>query len=134
MHVFTRQNFTTRQHSIGNRDYLFLELETYGGITGIGEGSVSDRAEIVEQAIQWFASFLIGKPAGGIEGHWNRAYYQLSRYRNGPILMTALAPVDIALWDIEAQRLGELIWRLLGTEGFCFMRNRPSDYFLQGRS
>ena len=71
--------------------------------------------EIVEQAIQWFSPFLIGKPAGGIEDHWNRAYYQLSRYRNGPILMTALAAVDIALWDIEAQRLGEPIWRLLGT-------------------
>lgn len=109
------RKLATRKHSIGNRDYLFLELETDGGITGIGEGSVSGRVEIVEQAIQWFAPFLIGKPAGGIEDHWNRAYYQLSRYRNGPILMTALAAVDIALWDIEAQRLGEPIWRLLGT-------------------
>lgn len=105
----------TRKHTIGNRDYLFLEIETDGGITGLGEGSVSGRVEIVEQAIQWFAPFLIGKPAGGIEDHWNRAYYQLSRYRNGPILMTALAAVDIALWDIEAQRLGEPLWRLLGS-------------------
>ncbi len=108
------RKLTTRKHSIGNRDYLFLELETDGGIIGIGEGSVSGRVEIVEQAIQWFAPFLIGKPAGGIEDHWNRAYYQLSRYRNGPILMTALAALDIALWDIEGQRLGEPIWRLLG--------------------
>ena len=104
----------TRKHTIGNRDYLFLEIETDGGITGMGEGSVSGRVEIVEQALQWFAPFLIGKPAGGIEDHWNRAYYQLSRYRNGPILMTALAAVDIALWDIEAQRQCEPLWRLLG--------------------
>ncbi len=109
------KKFITRKHTIGNRDYLFLEIETDGGITGLGEGSVSGRVEIVEQAIQWFAPFLLGKPAGGIEDHWNRAYYQLSRYRNGPILMTALAAVDIALWDIEAQRLGEPLWRLLGS-------------------
>ena len=110
------KKLTTRKHSIGNRDYLFLEIETDGGITGLGEGSVSGRVEIVEQAIQWFAPYLVGKPAGGIEDHWNQAYYQFSRYRNGPILMTALAAIDIALWDIEAQRLGEPIWRLMGAE------------------
>ena len=110
------KKLVTRKHSIGNRDYLFLEIETDGGITGLGEGSVSGRVEIVEQAIQWFAPYLVGKPAGGIEDHWNKAYYQFSRYRNGPVLMTALAAVDIALWDIEAQRLSEPIWRLMGAE------------------
>lgn len=110
------KKLTTRKHSIGNRDYLFLEIETDGGITGIGEGSVSGRVEIVEQAIKWFAPYLVGKPAGGIEDHWNKAYYQFSRYRNGPVVMTALSALDIALWDIEAQRLGEPIWRLMGVE------------------
>ena len=31
-----------------------------------------------------------------------------------PVLMTALAAVDIALWDIEGKRLGEPVWRLMG--------------------
>ena len=44
----------TRKHTIGDRDYLFLEIETDGGITGLGEGSVSGRVDIVEQAIQFF--------------------------------------------------------------------------------
>src|SRR4051794_14521349 len=56
----------TRKHTIDNRDYLFLEIETDSGIVGIGEGSVSGRVEIVEQAIQWFTPFLTGKDAGGI--------------------------------------------------------------------
>ncbi|MCC6538120.1 MAG: mandelate racemase/muconate lactonizing enzyme family protein [Bryobacterales bacterium] len=104
----------TRKHTIANRDYLFLEIETDGGITGVGEGSISGRVEIVEKALQWFTPYLTGKDPGGIEEHWNRNYYELSRYRNGPVLQTALAAVDIALWDIEAQRLQEPIWRLLG--------------------
>ncbi len=104
----------TRKHTIGRRDYLFLEIETDGGITGLGEGSMSGRVEIVEQAIQFFAPYLTGKDPAGIEDHWNRNYYQLSRYRNGPILMTALAAVDVALWDIEGKRLGQPVWRLLG--------------------
>lgn len=108
------RRLTTRKHTIGRRDYLFLEIETDGGVTGIGEGSISGRVEIVENAIQWFVPHLQGKDPGGIEEHWNRNYYELSRYREGAVLQTALAAVDIALWDIEAKRLGEPLWRLLG--------------------
>jgi len=110
----TIRKLTTRKYTIQNRDYLFVEVETDGGITGLGEGSISGRAEIVEQAIQWFTPFLVGKSPGGIEDHWNRNYYELSRYRDGPVLMTALAAIDIALWDIEGKRLGEPVWRLMG--------------------
>jgi len=110
----TIRKLTTRKYTIQNRDYLFLEVETDGGITGLGEGSISGRAEIVEKAIEWFTPFLVGKDPRGIEDHWNRNYYELSRYRNGPALMTALAAVDIALWDIEGKRLGEPVWRLMG--------------------
>jgi galactonate dehydratase len=108
------RSLVTRKYTIQNRDYLFLELETDGGVTGIGEGSVSGRVEIVEKAIEWFKPFLTGKDPAGVEDHWNRNYYQLSRYRNGPVLMTALAAVDVALWDIEGKRLGEPVWRLTG--------------------
>src|SRR5438309_5851328 len=75
------QRLTTRKHTILNRDYLFVEIETDGGITGIGEGSISGRVEIVEKAIQWFTPFLTGMEPAGIEDYWNRNYYQLSRYR-----------------------------------------------------
>jgi galactonate dehydratase len=109
------RKLTTRKHTVGRRDYLYLEIETDAGITGIGEGSISGRVEIVEQAIQWYAPYLTGKDPGGIEDHWNRSYYQLSRYRNGPVLMTALAAVDLALWDIEGKRLGQPVWRLMGS-------------------
>src|SRR5437763_6609849 len=110
----TIRKLVTRKYTIGQRDYLFLEIETDSGVIGIGEGSVSGRVESVEQAIQWFAPYLMGKEPAGIEDHWNRNYYQLSRYRNGPVLMTALSAVDIALWDIEGKRLGQPVWRLTG--------------------
>lgn len=110
----TVKRIVTRKHTIGNRDYLFVEIETEQGITGIGEGSISGRVEIVEQAVQWFSAYLTGEDPGGIEDHWNRAYYEYSRYRDGPVLMTALAAIDIALWDIEGKRLGLPVWRLAG--------------------
>jgi galactonate dehydratase len=104
----------TRKCSIGNRDYLFVQVETDAGITGTGEASISGRVEIVEQAVRWFIPHMTGKSAHGIEEHWNRNYFELSRYRNGPVLMTALSGIDIALWDIAGQWLGQPVWRLLG--------------------
>jgi galactonate dehydratase len=111
----TVRAITTRKYTIGNRDYLFVELETSNGIRGIGEASISGRVDIVEQAVRWFLPHLTGQDPGGIEDHWNRNYFTLSRYRNGPVLMTALAGIDLALWDIQGKRLGEPVWRLLGS-------------------
>ncbi|HYO83646.1 MAG TPA: mandelate racemase/muconate lactonizing enzyme family protein [Bryobacteraceae bacterium] len=111
----TVKSLRTRKHTISNRDYLFVELETTNGLVGLGEGSMSGRVQIIEQAIQWFTPYLTGKDPGGIEDHWTRAYYQFSRYRDGSILMTALAAIDLALWDLEGKRLGLPVWRLCGS-------------------
>ena len=109
------ERIETRKYSHDRRDYLFLEIFTNRPeVTGVGEASISGRVEIVEQAVQWFKPFLVGKDPGGIEEHWNRHYFELSRYRNGPVLITALSAVDIALWDIAGKLLGEPVWRLLG--------------------
>ncbi len=107
-------SFRTHKHTIGNRDYLFLEIVTDAGLIGLGEGTLPYRVEIVEAAIQWLEPHLRGQPVSGIEDHWNRIYHQLSRWRDGSVLMTALAAVDMALWDLEGKRLQEPLWRLLG--------------------
>jgi galactonate dehydratase len=104
----------TRKYTIGRRDYLFVEMETDGGITGLGEASISGRVDIVEQAVLFFVPYLTGMDAAGVEEHWNRNYYRLSRYRSGPVLMTALSAIDLALWDIAGKALGLPLWRLLG--------------------
>lgn len=96
------------------RDLVFIEVHTDAGITGLGEATLEGRAEQVEAALRWVEEDLIGRDPSGAEEHWNRIYYQLSRWRNGPAAMSALSAVDIALWDIEARRLGIPVWQLLG--------------------
>ena len=107
-------SFRMRKFTLSKRDLLFLEVVTEAGIVGVGEGSLPGRIDIVEQAIRWLEPYFIGQDPAGVEDHWNRAYYTLSRWRDGSVMNTALAALDIALWDIEAQRLGVPIWRLLG--------------------
>jgi len=106
----------THKHTLNKRDYLFVEVEA-GRLTGLGEASLPFRVEIVEQAVLWLEPHLRGRPVSGIEDHWNRIYRDLSRWRDGAVLMTALSAIDIALWDIEGKRLGEPVWRLAGGGG-----------------
>lgn len=104
----------SRKYTLSGRDFLFVEVETDAGLIGLGEGSLPGRVDIVEQAVKWLEPHLVGQDPGGIEDHWNRLYYQASRWRDGSVMNTALAAVDIALWDLEGQRLGVPVWRLLG--------------------
>ncbi len=96
------------------RDLLFLEVHTDAGITGIGEATLESRTEIAESVLRWLEPEYVGLDPTGPESHWNRVYYVATRWRNGPDLMTGLSAVDMALWDIEAKRLGVPLYRLLG--------------------
>lgn len=104
----------THKCRMDGREYLFVEVKTDAGITGLGEASLPARVEITEQAVKWLAPRLVGREASGIESHWNRLYYEENRWRDGSVMMTALSAIDIALWDIEGKRLGVPVWRLLG--------------------
>jgi galactonate dehydratase len=104
----------THKYRMEGREYLFVEVETDAGVTGLGEASLPARVEITEEAVKWLEPRLIGRDPAGIEAHWNRLYYEENRWRDGSVLMTALSAIDIALWDIEGKRLNVPVWRLLG--------------------
>ena len=95
------------------RNWMFVRLETDEGLYGWGEASLHGSVEAVEAAVQELARTLIGHDPAGVEGHWHRMYHAW-RWRGGPILMTALAALDCALWDIEGKRLGVPVYRLFG--------------------
>jgi galactonate dehydratase len=106
--------FRTHKGTLRWRDLMFLEVLTDGGITGLGEATLETRTDLAEQALRWLEQQMVGLDPAGPEEHWDRNYYRLSRWRNGPDIFTALSAVDIALWDIEGKRLGVPVWRLLG--------------------
>jgi galactonate dehydratase len=113
--------------------WLFLEIETDEGITGWGEPIVEGRASIVKAAVEDFGSCLIGKDPMPIEDHW-QTMYRGGFYRGGPEVMSAIAGIDQALWDIKGKYYNAPVYELLG--GRCRDRiriyswvggDRPSD-------
>lgn len=93
--------------------WLLVEVETDDGLTGWGEAIVPKRARAVMGAITDLASNLEGSPAGRIEEAAMRMR-QGGFFRGGPILATAAAAIEQALWDIKGRRLNTPIHDLLG--------------------
>ena len=93
--------------------WLFLKIETDEGITGWGEPVIEGKAATVKTAVEELMQELIGKDPQNIEDHWNMMY-RSGFYRGGPILMSAIAGIDQALWDIKGKFYNAPIYQLLG--------------------
>src|SRR6266404_2783464 len=93
--------------------WLFVRIETTDGLIGWGEASLEGHAEAVDGAMEHIRERLIGADAARIEDAW-QTMYRLGFYRGGPVLMSAIAGTDQALWDIKGKRLGVPVWELLG--------------------
>lgn len=94
--------------------WMFLKVETKDGRVGWGEPIVEGRARTVRAAVEEvMESYLVGKDPARIEDHW-QAMYRGSFYRGGPVLMSAIAGIDQALWDLKGKTYGAPVYDLLG--------------------
>ncbi|NHM33712.1 galactonate dehydratase [Neobacillus terrae] len=96
--------------------WLFLKIETDEGIVGWGEPVIEGKASTVKACVEELMESLIGKDPQRIEDHWNMLY-RSGFYRAGPILMSAIAGIDQALWDIKGKYFNAPVYQLLG--GAC---------------
>ncbi|SCF13728.1 galactonate dehydratase [Micromonospora viridifaciens] len=93
--------------------WLFVRVETTDGIVGWGEATCEGRSETVRTAVEQLSELLIGRDALRIEDHW-QVMTKGSFYRGGPILASAVAGLDQALWDIAGKHFGAPVHQLLG--------------------
>ncbi len=93
--------------------WLFVRIDTDAGVSGWGEPVVEGRAQTVATAVSELADYLVGQDPRHTEDLWN-VMYRGGFYRGGPILMSAIAGIDQALWDIKGKDLGQPIHALLG--------------------
>lgn len=93
--------------------WCFLRIDTDAGISGWGEPVVEGRAHTVAAAVDELSDYLIGKDPRNIEDHWS-VMYRGGFYRGGPVLMSAIAGIDQALWDIKGKDLNVSVHTLLG--------------------
>ena len=92
---------------------VFVKVITDSGLYGVGEATLEYREPTVVQAIKELERYLVGKDPHNIEAFWHDAYRD-AYWRGGVVLMSALAGVEMALWDIKGKALGVPVYQLLG--------------------
>ncbi len=111
----------------------FVEIVTDDGLSGWGEAVLEGHAGTVLACVREMQHYLIGADARKIEDIWN-VLYRAGFYRGGGVMMSAIAGIDQALWDIKGKYYNAPVYELLG--GSCRDKvrvyswiggDRPSD-------
>ena len=97
----------------GWRNYIYVLIDTDGGITGLGEASLGGQTQSVLGAVKDLEPLLIGADPFRIEHLWQQAYRH-AFWHGGVTFLSALAGVEVALWDIKGKALGAPISMMLG--------------------
>lgn len=96
------------------RNFVTLKLETDQGVYGLGDATLNGREKAVVAYLEEHClPALIGRDARNIEDIWHY-FYRGAYWRRGPVTMTAIAAIDMALWDIKGKSLGTPLYNLLG--------------------
>ena len=96
------------------RNFVTVKVTTSDGITGLGDGTLNGRElAVVSYLRDHVAPTLIGRDESQIESIW-QYLYRSPYWRRGPVTMSAIAAIDMALWDIAAKKAGEPLYKLLG--------------------
>ncbi|MFI7079679.1 mandelate racemase/muconate lactonizing enzyme family protein [Micromonospora sp. NPDC049903] len=116
---------------------VIVRVTTDEGIVGLGEATLEGKERAVQGAIAELAEAVVGLDPT----HISRILYETARdwyWRGGPVIMTALSSLEMALWDISARELGVPVSRMLGgatrdrvrayANGWFSRASTPADY------
>ena len=96
------------------RNFVTLKITTRAGVTGLGDATLNGRELAVASYLKdHVVPNLIGRDAGRIEDTW-QFLHRGAYWRRGPVTMSAIAAVDVALWDILGKMAGLPLYQLLG--------------------
>ena len=103
----------TPVHKTAGTNWLFVRIDTDAGISGWGEGSLQYKDAALEAEILDFGKFLEGKDPHRIDWIWSSLYRRVT-WAGGPVSMSAISAIDLALWDLKAKSLEIPVWELAG--------------------
>lgn len=90
-----------------------VRIHTSDGIYGYGEFTVEGQHDSTESLVKEISPYFLNKDPYKIK-NLTRGVYDQSFYHGGPHFMSALAGIEIALWDILGKSLNTSIHQLLG--------------------
>ena len=93
--------------------WLLVRVDTDAGIIGWGEATLEGHVDVAAAAVRVLGERLVGTDPRRIEDAWQRST-RAGFYRGGPVFGSAVAGIDMALWDILGRSLDVPVHQLLG--------------------
>jgi galactonate dehydratase len=107
----------------GNKNLLFVKVETDGGPHGWGECyTQSDRDRSIVAHVEALARYVVGRDPANITHFVHTAYHDFAGKRGAMDFWSAVSGIEQALWDIAGKRHEAPVHALLG--GKCRERVR----------
>jgi mannonate dehydratase len=96
------------------RNFVTLKITTDDGLVGLGDATLNGRElSVASYLTDHVLPCLTGRDPFQTEDIW-QYLYRGAYWRKGPVTMTAIGAVDMALWDIKAKALNTPLYNLLG--------------------
>lgn len=117
----------------GRRGALLVEVETDGGIVGIGEAGPGGgaTAAVIDKVL---APLVIGEDPLLIEGLWQKMFARTRQFGRRGLVMQAISGIDIALWDIAGKVAGLPVYKLLGASRDRVEAYASGGFYREGKS
>jgi len=111
----------TRRRTASSQDAVLVRVRTDTGLEGIGEAD--SQPEVVKSIVDapfshniacGLRELLIGENPLETDRLWQKMHRRTMYFGLSSVTITAMAAVDMALWDLKGKHFGEPIHRLLG--------------------
>ena len=119
------------------RNFVTLKIETDEGIYGLGDATLNGRELAVASYLtDHVIPCIVGRDPFQTEDMW-QYLYRGAYWRRGPVTMSAIAAVDVALMDVKGKALNTPVYNLLGgksREGvmvYCHATGKDTDHVLE---
>lgn len=104
-------------------NWAFIKVETDEGLYGWGEASLGTNEKALEGMVEDLKRLVVGRNPLEIEKMCFEIYRDIY-WKGGPVLMSAISGIEIALWDIVGKFFNTPTYNLLGGK----MRDRVKMY------
>ena len=114
------------------RNWIFVEVETDEGVSGVGEATTEYHEAAVKAQVETeLKPRLLGLDPTDIERIWQLGYRDFW-WKRGVVHTSAMSGIDQALWDIAGKAAGTPVFKMLGgkvrEKVRCYIRYGPEFY------
>lgn len=95
------------------RQFTLVKLTTDSGLVGWGDATLGWKEDAVRALIlDYGRRYVVGHNPFDIEDLWFRLYQV--EHNTGPVMFSAMAGIETAMWDLVGKACGQPVYNLLG--------------------